>query len=101
MADMLAERGRRLSACATDDAHCKIRDYHGGWVQVRAERLEPEALLAALRAGHYYSSTGAELRDVRVGRDAIEVECSPARSIAVTGRGAEAPSGPTSTARPS
>jgi hypothetical protein len=88
MADLLAERGRRLSACATDDAHCKIRDYHGAWVQVRAERLDPDALLAALLGGHYYSSTGAELRDVRVSADTIRVTCSPARSIAVTGRGA-------------
>jgi hypothetical protein len=88
MADLLAERGRRLSACATDDAHCKIRDYHGAWVQVRAERLAPGAILAALKAGHYYSSTGAELLDVRVEAGTIRVACSPARAIAVTGRGA-------------
>lgn len=86
MSDLLSQRGRRLSACSTDDAHCAIADYRGGWVQVRAEANEPQALLAALKAGHCYSSSGAELRDVRVEGGRIYVACSPARMVAVTGR---------------
>ena len=111
MSDMLSGRGWRLSACATDDAHFKVEDYRGGWVQVRAASLDPDAILAALKAGHYYSSNGPELRDVRVepasptggaaasmggdvvasGESAgqIRISCSPARSIVVTGRGAK------------
>ena len=88
MADLLAVAGRRLSEVATDDAHFKIADYRGGWMNVRAERLDPDLLLAALKAGHFYSSTGPELHDVRVDGDHIHVECSPVRTIAVTGRGA-------------
>ena len=63
---MLSNRGRRLSAYAADDAHFKERpDAFGGWVQVRAESLDPVALLAALKAGHYYSSQGPTHRDYR------------------------------------
>ncbi|TAK26300.1 MAG: phosphotransferase [Chloroflexota bacterium] len=89
MSDLLNERGIRLTACATDDAHFKATDYRGGWVQVRSESLEPDALVAALKAGHYYSSRGPEIRDVRFDGDHIGVESSPAATIIVHGRGAK------------
>jgi predicted metal-dependent phosphoesterase TrpH len=88
IADMLAIAGRRLTAVATDDSHFKVVDYRGGWVQVRAEQLDPDHLLDALKAGHFYSSTGPELRDVRIDGGRIRVDCSPVRAIVVTGRGA-------------
>lgn len=97
IADMLAVAGRRLTAVATDDSHFKaasspggLVDYRGGWVQVRAERLDPDRLLESLKAGHFYSSTGPELHDVRIEGDRIRISCSPARAIIVTGRGARA-----------
>jgi hypothetical protein len=84
--DMLLGRGRRLLACATDDAHFGAReDRFGGWVQVRAEALEPAALLAALKAGHYYSSQGPTIEHVAIDGDQIEIACSPARAIFVSG----------------
>jgi predicted metal-dependent phosphoesterase TrpH len=89
MSDLLAGRGRRLTACATDDAHFATEDYRGGWVMVRAASLEPSALLEALKAGHYYSSTGPTLEDVRVEGDLVVVRCSPARSIVVSGHGSK------------
>ena len=77
--DRLCNLGRRLTAIATDDAHFNHgeRDAFGGFVEVKAESLEPEALLAALKAGHFYASQGPRLHDVRVGRDEIVVETSP------------------------
>ena len=39
-------------------------------------------MLAALEAGSCYGSSGPVVHDVRVGPDAVEVECSPA--VAVT-----------------
>jgi len=64
--DLLLADGRRLSGCATDDAHFRdgAPDHFGGWVMVKAEANEPEALTEALKAGRYYSSTGPELRTV-------------------------------------
>ncbi|MYZ33641.1 phosphotransferase [Streptomyces sp. SID4917] len=85
--DILLNRGRRLSAYAADDAHFQPQDPPGcaAWVQVRAESLAPEAILAALKAGHYYSSTGPELHDVQINDGVLTVRCSPARKVLVTG----------------
>ncbi|MFD5766374.1 CehA/McbA family metallohydrolase [Streptomyces sp. NPDC127049] len=87
LTDVLLNRGRRLSAYAADDAHFQPQDPPGcaAWVQVRAASLDPEALLAALKAGHYYASTGLELRDIRLRRGVLSVRCSPARKVMVTG----------------
>ncbi|MGL4321412.1 MAG: CehA/McbA family metallohydrolase [Paracoccaceae bacterium] len=87
IADQLLEGGRKLTLIATDDAHFYEPDHFGGWVMVRAEANEPVALLAALKAGHFYSSQGPELRDVRVYADRVEVDCSAVVSIIVQGHG--------------
>jgi hypothetical protein len=84
--DRLLAMGRRLTACATDDAHFKVHDWFGAWVMVKAPTLEPEALLAALKAGAYYSSQGPTIHDVSIGRDAVEISCSPASTVAIVGR---------------
>ena len=91
--DELLEEGNRLTAVATDDAHFRhslgqTRDALGGWVQVRAESLDPTALLSALKAGSFYSSTGPELRDVRIEGDDIVISCSPVETILITSQGA-------------
>ena len=87
MLDALLARGRRLLTCAVDDAHFKFADWFGGWVMVKAAVLEPDALLAALKAGSYYSTQGPEIRTLEIGRDEVVVECTPASSITLLGRG--------------
>ncbi len=52
---------------------------------VKAEANEPEALVAALRAGACYASTGPELHDVRIEGDTVIVECSPAEHVIAAG----------------
>nr|WP_203590479.1 CehA/McbA family metallohydrolase [Streptomyces sp. SID13031] len=87
LTDVLLNRGRRLTAYAADDAHFQPQDPAPcvAWVQVRAESLEPGALLSALKAGHFYSSTGPELHDVRLDDGLVTVCCSPARKVLLTG----------------
>ena len=60
MLNVLLARGYRYTACATDDAHFLDRhnDRLRGWVWVKSEELTPDAILAALKRGDYYSSTG-------------------------------------------
>ena len=87
VADQLLTEGRRLTLSATDDAHFSEPDHFGGWTMVKAEENSPEALLAALKAGAFYSSTGPELRDVRVEDGKLVVECSAVRSIVAIGWG--------------
>jgi hypothetical protein len=87
IADLLLTEGRRLTLIATDDAHFSEPDHFGGWVMVKAEANEPEALLAALKRGDFYSSQGPDLRDVRIEGDEIVVECSAAVSVVAMGHG--------------
>jgi hypothetical protein len=90
IADLLLTEGRRLSLIATDDAHFSEPDHFGGWVMVKADQNEPDALLESLKAGTFYSSQGPELRDVRITGDAVEVDCSAVRSVIVLGAGTAA-----------
>ncbi len=85
--DQMLNTGKRLTAFATDDAHFKDhdRDAFGGWVHVRAESLDPDALLEALKAGHYYSSQGPEFRGLSIFDNELTVECSPVDTIVVVG----------------
>lgn len=85
--DLLLSEGRRLTAVATDDAHFSEPDHFGGWVMVKAEENDPEALVAALKAGMMYSTQGPEIRGIEVTAEAVEVECSAAVSVIVQGIG--------------
>ncbi len=56
-----------LLGVATDDSH----NYHGGevspgrgWVMVRAKRLDPKSLIAAMRKGDFYASSGVYLDEI-------------------------------------
>ncbi|WP_284162538.1 CehA/McbA family metallohydrolase [Frigidibacter sp. SD6-1] len=88
--DLLLTEGRALSLVATDDAHFSEPDHFGGWVMVKAEENDPDAILAALKAGHHYSSQGPEIRRVEITDKAVVVECSAATSVIVQGKGTAA-----------
>lgn len=81
--------GRRLNAYAADDAHFASPDAAGGWVMVRAEKLEPELLLDALKRGDYYSSQGPEIHDIAVEGGEVRVACSPAAWVSIAGSGSD------------
>ena len=85
--DQLLTMGRRLTLCATDDAHFKVADHFGGWVMVKAEKNDPETLLEALKAGHFYASTGPEIHSVTWEKNEVIVESSPAASVIVQAQG--------------
>lgn len=88
--DLLLSEGRRLTLIATDDAHFTEPDHFGGWVMVKATENTPDALLEALKAGHFYSSQGPELRGITITDDSIKVTCSAAAAIIVQGHGSAA-----------
>ena len=83
----LLNGGRKLNLIATDDAHFNTPDFFGGWVMVKATQNTPEALLAALKNGEFYSSTGPLITDIRFTDEGVEVDCSSAVTIIVQGRG--------------
>ncbi len=79
--------GKRLAAYAADDAHFQTPDAGGGWVMVKAEALEPELLLAALKQGDFYSSQGPRIHDIAVADNQVHVACSGAKSVLISGSG--------------
>ncbi|MCS7259212.1 MAG: CehA/McbA family metallohydrolase [Anaerolineae bacterium] len=79
--DDILGRGQATFGVATDDAHFHEADHGGGWVMVKASRFSAEALIAALRAGHFYSSSGPEIYDIRMVDDQLHVKTSPASAI--------------------
>lgn len=83
--DQLLNEGRRLTAIATDDAHFSHgeRDAFGGWVHLKAESLDPDDLLTALKAGHFYSSQGPRIEDLSIDGDELEITTSPVDTITV------------------
>ena len=81
--DQMLTEGTRLSAFATDDAHFKTPDHFGGWVHVKAESLDPDVLLEALKMGHYYSSQGPRIDCIEMEGKTVNVRCSPVDTISV------------------
>jgi hypothetical protein len=79
--DEALEHGRSLQALATDDSHHPGYDSGFAWTWVRAGEPTRDAVLAALRAGDFYGSTGPEIRGVEVSDDEVVVRCSPAASV--------------------
>jgi len=88
LTDLLLSEGRRLTAFGADDAHFfpERPDAFAVWVMVNADRLDPPSLVDALKAGAYYTSQGPLIHDVRIEGVELVIECSPVRSIFVSGR---------------
>lgn len=85
--DLTLSRGRRIHACATDDSHFVLntRERLSGWVMVKSVSNASTALLTALKAGDYYSSSGPAIYDLRVADGVLEVSCSPAERVFIIG----------------
>jgi hypothetical protein len=86
--DILLTGGKRIYGIAVDDAHHFQGEFSPdranpgrGWVSIRAEALEPLALMEALEAGHFYASTGVALDDVVVSEARLEVHIQQDRDF--------------------
>jgi hypothetical protein len=58
-----ASNGRPVYGVAADDNHYSQSNVGRGWIVVRAQSLTKENILAAVRAGDFYSTTGVILND--------------------------------------
>ena len=82
-----APDGVPLYGLAVDDSH----HYHDfgrrranpgrGWVMVRAPRLTPEAILAAVAAGDFYATTGVVLNDIQYDGTQLRLHIRPRRGF--------------------
>ncbi len=85
--DSILSRGKLVFGVADDDSHSfKPQDAENtdlarpgrGWIQVRADTLTADAIVAALRRGDFYASNGITLRDVRTTPTEYRIEIAPA-----------------------
>ena len=85
--DAMLSAGQRINGIAVDDSHFRegAFDGFGGWVMVKAEENTPDALLAALKAGHFYATQGPSIFDIRREGETLEIECSPATQVYAVG----------------
>ena len=83
--DAMLSRGHRLNCIAVDDSHMVADDTFGGWVMVKSRQNTPEALLAALKAGEFYSSQGPEIHHIAFEDDHVVIRCSPAETVMLVG----------------
>src|SRR5687768_3251620 len=82
--------GGPLYGVATDDSH----DYHRfgsdqrnagrGWIAVRSSRLDADSLMAGMRRGDFYASTGVALSDVRRDGARLTLAIRPAPGVTYT-----------------
>ena len=86
-ADFLLQEGKDVHLTAADDSHFRLDDAGGGWVMVAASELSEKAVISALKAGSFYASTGPSITEVSLTDDKLEIRCSAARSIIVSGAG--------------
>jgi len=78
--DDLLDAGHRVLGFAVDDTHHRV-NIAGGWIMVKSKSLSQNAILAAIKAGNFYSSQGPVIKSVSAaGRD-LKVRCSPSARI--------------------
>ena len=85
--DDLLRLGEKVFPLATDDAHGpkdKMWDYFGGWVMIKAEKLEYSAIMTALENGDFYATTGPDITELYIEDGILTVKTSPAASVFVS-----------------
>ena len=84
--DYLLARDKKVLGFATDDSH---RDDDIGYasIHVRATSHDPKELMAAIKCGNFYCSSGALIDDIRMQDGVIEIETPDAQEIHVRANG--------------
>lgn len=78
--------GNKVFPLGTDDMH-KPEDLGGSWIMLGAEKLEYDAVIAALEKGDFYMSCGPEIYDLTIEENLLKISCSDARLIRVENHG--------------
>ncbi len=87
--DDMLRGGERIFCVAADDNHNNRTeddpnyDSFGGWVVIRADKLDYPTIAKALRNGDFYASTGPEINALWFEDGKIHVECSDAARISL------------------
>lgn len=69
--------GERVAPIAADDLHGSW-DAFGGFVMIKAEELNYESVLSALKNYDFYASSGPEISELWLEDGVLHISCSPA-----------------------
>ena len=81
--DDLLRVGENVYPLATDDAH-SVNDCFGGFVMVKAKKLDYNSVFTALKNGDFYSSEKPEIYELSCENGFVKVKTSKARKITLT-----------------
>ena len=79
MVDLL-RRNERVMPVAADDNHDNWSQF-GGWVMVKADKLDYATVMNALERGEFYASTGPEIKEMWIEDKQLHIKTSDAASI--------------------
>ncbi len=86
--DDMLRTGHRIYCLATDDNHnpphnrgTKKYDSFGGWVCIKADKLEYRTVTDALVKGNFYASQGPEIKALWIEDGIVHIECSGVEKI--------------------
>jgi len=80
--DRLLGQGRRVWGFANDDTHV-ASDFSVGWNVVQSDRRDAAGIVAALRDGRFYASTGVVIDRIEADGDSVGVFTANAEAISV------------------
>lgn len=78
--DDFLRSGKNIYCIAADDMHHK-NEVGGGFVMIKADKLEYRTVMKALFDGQFYSSTGPLIEELYVDGDMVTIKTSPAKQI--------------------
>ena len=81
--DDMLRGGKKIFCVATDDTHSPI-SVGGGYIMIKADKLEYNTIASALLNGNFYSSTGPEIKELYIEDGVLHVKTSPAKIIALS-----------------
>ncbi len=88
--DYCLSRGKRIRAVATDDAHLYgvgNIECGGGFTVVSTYEFTKKGLVAAIKNGDFYASTGPRIIDLRIVGGILQMQCTPVNVVRITTSG--------------
>ncbi len=78
--DDMLRAGKRIFCIAADDNHRQY-DAFGGFIVIKAEKLDYRTITKALENGDFYASQGPEIKELWYEDGKLHIQCSPAAKI--------------------
>lgn len=79
--DELLALGKRPLGLAVDDAHWHYPDGLGGWIWVKSASRSVADILAAIKTGLFYASTGPVIETLEFDGRHMRLACTPAQEV--------------------